>query len=245
MKFAVVSRLQRFWNQFSAREQRQLTVAFLVIVSASTLILGFLQVRHLLNRPFYYFTQVDVNSYIQPPTEEEDQLGQVVESQNKDSDEDGLSDYEELYVYSTSPYIGDTDSDGFTDKQEVESSHNPNCPASENCLGGTTEAASELDSAILTDPDDLRVALMNYGYSQEQVAAMSDEQLRAAYVAIITSEQPIAEPSQADQLRSAILQAGIVDEETLNNLSDEEIVQIYNETIGGGGATPETSSTVP
>lgn len=245
MKFAVVSRLQRFWNQFSAREQRQLTVAFLVIVAASTLILGFLQVRHLLNRPFYYFTQVDVNSYIQPLSEEEEQLSQVVGSQNTDSDEDGLSDYEELYVYSTSPYIGDSDSDGFSDKQEVDSNHNPNCPASENCLGGTTETASELDSAILTNPDDLRVALMNYGYSQEEVTAMSDEQLRAAYVAIITSEQPIAEPSQADQLRSAILQAGIVDEDTLNTLSDEEIIQIYSETIGGESGAAEGSAPAP
>lgn len=245
MKFAVVSRLQRFWNQFSAREQQQLTVAFLVIISVSTLILGFLQVRHLLNRPFYYFTQVDVNSYVQPFTEEEEQLSQVVESQNKDTDEDGLNDYEELYVYSSSPYIADTDSDGFSDKQEVDSNHNPNCPASENCLGGTTEGASELDSAILTNPDDLRVALMNYGYSQEQVAAMSDEQLRAAYVAIITSEQPIAEPSQADQLRSAILQAGIVDEETLNTLSDEEIIRIYSETIGGEAGAAEGSAPAP
>lgn len=36
-----------------------------------------------------------------------------------DSDEDGLSDYEELYVYETNPHDADTDGDGYDDKEEV------------------------------------------------------------------------------------------------------------------------------
>ena len=36
---------------------------------------------------------------------------------NKDTDKDGLSDYDELNFYKTSPYLEDSDSDGFSDKE--------------------------------------------------------------------------------------------------------------------------------
>ncbi len=42
-----------------------------------------------------------------------------------DSDGDGLSDYDELFTYYTNPYGADTDSDGFSDKYEVDNSLDP------------------------------------------------------------------------------------------------------------------------
>ncbi|MFA6171912.1 MAG: CAP domain-containing protein [Patescibacteria group bacterium] len=44
---------------------------------------------------------------------------------NKDSDNDGLGDYEELYVYGTDPNNPDTDGDGITDGDEVRMGLNP------------------------------------------------------------------------------------------------------------------------
>ena len=38
---------------------------------------------------------------------------------NPDSDGDGLSDYEELYVYQTNPLLADSDGDGVSDEEEV------------------------------------------------------------------------------------------------------------------------------
>jgi len=52
----------------------------------------------------------------------------AVEAQNelaKDSDNDGLSDYDELFVYKTDPYNPDTDGDGFLDGDEVTNGFNP------------------------------------------------------------------------------------------------------------------------
>src|SRR3989338_3721014 len=51
----------------------------------------------------------------------------------KDTDRDGLSDYNEFYLYQTSPYLDDTDSDGVGDKQEVDTGGDPNCPAGQDC----------------------------------------------------------------------------------------------------------------
>ena len=52
----------------------------------------------------------------------------------KDTDKDGLNDYDELNIYNTSPYLEDSDSDGFSDKQEIDSENDPNCPVGRDCF---------------------------------------------------------------------------------------------------------------
>lgn len=42
-----------------------------------------------------------------------------------DTDNDGLSDYEELKIYLTSPLIADTDDDGYLDGAEIKSGYDP------------------------------------------------------------------------------------------------------------------------
>lgn len=47
----------------------------------------------------------------------------ITEEKNKlkniDSDNDGISDYDEIYIYKTNPNITDSDNDGLTDKEEI------------------------------------------------------------------------------------------------------------------------------
>lgn len=45
---------------------------------------------------------------------------------NLDSDNDGLSDYDETEIYNTNPLLPDTDSDGYLDGAEVKNGYNPN-----------------------------------------------------------------------------------------------------------------------
>lgn len=49
---------------------------------------------------------------------------QIIESQNKDTDNDGLKDWEEE-LYKTDPNNPDTDGDGYPDGEEINSGHNP------------------------------------------------------------------------------------------------------------------------
>jgi len=52
--------------------------------------------------------------------------GESNNPKNKDSDKDGLNDYEEIYVYKTNINSVDSDKDGFTDGEEVKYGYNPN-----------------------------------------------------------------------------------------------------------------------
>lgn len=63
-----------------------------------------------------------IDSDIVATTSEENLIIEEGEENNLetiDSDEDGLSDYDEIYIYGTNPYIIDTDGDGLSDYNEV------------------------------------------------------------------------------------------------------------------------------
>ena len=55
--------------------------------------------------------------------EENKNLDDIVK---KDSDNDGLSDSDELNIYHTDIYNMDTDGDGYNDGDEVKAGYNPN-----------------------------------------------------------------------------------------------------------------------
>ncbi len=136
------------------------------------------------------------------------------ELKKKDTDFDGLMDYDELYIYKTSPYLKDSDSDGVDDKTEVFSNNDPNCPEGATCgvvreqedepieeVVAETIAQDPLAGAAQTDAglvdvtspdeikqlldqiplDDIRSALVSSGLPQDQVAKISDADLRGLY----------------------------------------------------------------
>lgn len=61
-----------------------------------------------------------------------------VNDPNKDSDEDGLKDWQEYQTYLTDPCQTDTDGDGYLDGEEVASGYDPAKKAPEDELPGTT-----------------------------------------------------------------------------------------------------------
>lgn len=64
------------------------------------------------------------------PEDKDDEKGKDVSLKLIDSDEDGVSDYDEIYLYNSDPKSSDTDGDGYTDGEEVKSGHSPTIPAS-------------------------------------------------------------------------------------------------------------------
>lgn len=122
----------------------------------------------------------------------------------RDTDSDGLSDYDEIYTYKTSPYLEDTDSDGIFDRIEVEQGTDPNCPQGQNCSAAapaatvdqntptlnqiSTGTESGIDNAALQnavngqiDATTLRKLLLSGGASKDELDKISDADLMKSY----------------------------------------------------------------
>lgn len=73
----------------------------------------------------------ELNAAVEPTTTGEMEANVVAENPvpeanpNLDSDQDGLTDAEELNIYQTNPLQADSDSDGYTDGDEVRAGYNP------------------------------------------------------------------------------------------------------------------------
>jgi len=146
----------------------------------------------------------------------------------RDTDSDGLSDYDELYVFRTSPYIADTDSDGIDDKTEAYGGTNPNCPEGKTCSGtadasGTSTAASDLVGTLSSTG--LTRDLSQYDFKSE-----ADVQ---AFVKSIT----------VDEIRKALANAG-VPAERLDAITDEQLKTLFEQTLSSASQNGELDALV-
>ena len=57
----------------------------------------------------------------------------AIQNDGKDTDGDGISDYDEVNIFGTSMYLKDSDGDGITDDQEIKNGTDPNCAEGTNC----------------------------------------------------------------------------------------------------------------
>jgi hypothetical protein len=136
----------------------------------------------------------NVNSQFLSLLENTNASAQLEGLKDQDTDQDGLTDFEELYVYKTSPYIADSDSDDLNDKLEIEQGSDPNCPKGTDC-GRTTNGNTNTNSAgtntnttatTTVDPnnmtaDQLRELLRNAGASDTDLQQIDDATLMATY----------------------------------------------------------------
>ena len=108
-------------------QERKRLVIYLSLFSILSLGFGFFYIRYNLRAPFEEFAASRTLSL------EKTRLEKLVALKSSDTDGDGLWDYDELYQYNTSPYLADSDSDGYNDKEEIESGNDPNCLAGQIC----------------------------------------------------------------------------------------------------------------
>ncbi len=117
------------------------------------------------------------------------------EAKRKDTDGDGLSDWDEANLYQTSAYLADTDSDGDPDNIEIANQTDPNCPKGQVCVQAISAGQSGGDAsgmeggvigqdpAIVPDrnPASIRLFLRSQGVSETDLAGYSDQDLLDAY----------------------------------------------------------------
>lgn len=222
-------------------KEQKVAFVLLVFLGLGGLVLGYFSFGANIRRPFdiQLAKSADEEPYLTLTEREEKEKE---DQKTRDTDSDGLTDYDELYVFRTSPYITDTDSDGIDDKAEVYAGNNPNCPEGKTCGGtsgdtsGTSSAASDLVGSLSGSPfardlsqydfqseediqafvksitvDEIRKALANAGVAQEQLDAITDEQLQALFEQTISSA---SESGELDALLGAMEQQTGVTTET-------------------------------
>ena len=193
-------------------QEQKVAFALLAFLGLGGLIFGFRSFGANLNRPIQqqivdHFTGEEYLSAEQKLTKQR-------ENQRKlDTDIDGLSDYDELYVYRSSPYLQDTDSDGLDDRTEVFAAQDPNCPEGKTC--GPEQQGEDVASKSQTDLEGLL-----------KVFEDSDAAIKAGSVPLNSKEdiEGYFQGISVDQLRQALLRTGIpqsqldlIDDETLQN----------------------------
>jgi len=188
------------YGDFSRRQKT--AVIFLAVLSLAVVAAWLIQINHQIRQPF------------KSPSHKVQNSAADLDLALIDSDGDGLSDYDELYIYKTSPYLEDTDGDGINDYDEVSLGTNPNCPEGKNCYAG--------EDLIIREEVSSSELLLSPGIENLETGELSGS------TAIINSSQVTPEI-----LRQVLLESGY-DRETLNQISDDDLMASYQEALRAG-----------
>ena len=227
-----------FADQRSAKEKT--AMAAVLVVSFLAVILGVTQLAQAVKRPIADLMSLQDASNINAQNDAVANL----EQQLKDTDGDGLTDYNELNIYKTSPYLSDSDSDGISDKAEIDAGHDPNCAGRDNCFrtditqstGATasTEQPGQLNIQALlsgqSDPQTIRNLLSQQGFPKETLDKISDEQLLLTYRQALTNQNPVDSVSSSQTAQSSgsidFNQINVKSLTDLKNLTGAQIRQL-------------------
>lgn len=175
-----------------------------------------------------------------------DQLSEeelIADLKDKDTDQDGLNDYQEIYQFRTSIFLADSDSDGFTDLEEANTGNDPLCPTGEDCnllklITPTTKLSDVIEEVILDPNVTLQQAALNQfrkfllanGLNQEEVDDLTDDDLITIFTAWeeanqIEDEANLAEASP-EEVREFLLSQPEANVQVINDLTEQELIDI-------------------
>ncbi len=181
------------------KEFQQRKEVFTWVLVFGVLILGFSvwQTGHILKSPFEKKSTNSSSARNSTATTNEISAATLDSLKTKDTDNDGVSDYNELYVYQTSPYLSDSDGDGLNDRTEIDGNTDPNCPKDKTCsrqVLNTNSAAAASTNDLLTDGSDLtseqlRSVLRDSGVSESELSQVDDATLMQWYQQALAEQE--------------------------------------------------------
>jgi hypothetical protein len=191
----------------------------LALLGFGTLLFGFISLANNIKSPFFTAPETQVTTTNNSTGESTLSAAEIVALKNTDTDGDGLSDYDETYTYKTSPYLADTDSDGYSDKQEIDSGHDPLCPTGRDCRA--LEQTADNNQNVITPLPGM-----------EDLNTEPTPPNETATSTALTEEQK----NQLKQLtpaevRQLLLESGKMTADQLEQISDEQLMQIFLESL--------------
>ena len=185
-----------------------LPLFFLSVLCLFVLALGFFQIRGAIYGPFGGFKKSSAEQET-ALTQEEIFSFLLEQAKQEDTDEDGLFDYDEIYLYNTSPYIQDSDSDAFTDKEEIDAGSDP------------LDANSTPYRIISDSPKD--------DFWEEPIDSNLDS--------LSANNQEQAEFS-IDYIKTFLIEQAGMSKEIVDSIDDNTLKKLYNDTKEETGISP-------
>ncbi len=205
-----------------SREQR-VGVFLLAIFALLVVGLGLLQMRNTIYKQFVIRIpeSTDASSLLERSD---------VVLQQRDTDRDGLSDFDEQQFYGTSIYLPDTDSDGIKDRAEVDAGTDPTCPEGQDCGVSVAPANNTSASSPLLDTSDSLEALTNLNdVIAQQVQSTSTSTPPASPTPSQEAETLELLTNDPELLREALAGSGVIAPEILAGFDNETLLQLANE----------------
>ncbi len=158
----------------------------------------------------------------------------------KDTDADGLNDYQEVYTYNTSPYLRDTDSDGIPDGTEISQGKDPNCAEGETCRGvrlltPDTKLSDIFPQFSPTDSSlkdktllEFRQILIDSGLDANTVASFTDDFLLLVLQSVIEAEDTGTVDLQSldeQEIRQFMIDVGLQPDE-VNKIPPDQLKEL-------------------
>lgn len=237
---------------------------FVSVLGVTALILGGIQLQRTVQNPF---SAVPKQSTTQKPEEVA-----LLELQAKDTDGDGITDYDELYSFNTSPYIADSDSDAVNDRDEVNRGTDPNCPEGKTCgvltnantpanVNAATNAGATNTAGATGNPTaaQIREALLASGVSKTDLDAIDDATLLTSYQSALSEEETTNAnaasvnstananvPTDLENLTAPqirqLLISNGVDAATLSSYDDATLIAVYQQALKEESSTTNANT---
>lgn len=229
------------------------TLIGFILFAVFILVFGYFNIKNKIEGPFRV---VQNNAGI---TEED--VHRVLAA--KDTDNDGLSDEEEIFTHYTSIYLADSDSDGYNDKEEINAGSNPldaaSTPLNKNVVSKQEVFIPQQNQTLSIG--EIRTLLVKMGVPQETIDQVDDATLRKIYDETIqetgvnpsnysledlgqvnvnqlktdSASQTNQDISNLDivQIRQLLLSAG-ANADVLSSIDDKTLRQIFIEAMTQG-----------
>ncbi len=211
-------------NNNSMDKNRKIALIVLSVFSVSIIVIWSLNFKNSLRDPFSYKGDLIVNNTNNQNNCADgncatgEMTSDNLELKNIDTDGDGINDWDELFVYGTSPYLEDTDGDTLSDYEEIfVYKTNVNCPEGQNCSNSLSQ--SEVQN---TEPSDDFYNFLN------SLETSVDQDINST-----SSNSSLSENSEnldAQSLRQILIQSGI-EEGDLQQISDDDLLKLYQEVL--------------
>lgn len=216
-----------------------------LVIGLTTFVFAYLQIRRSIFLPFVRRTDVAFKSSDELDAE------RLALLKSTDTDKDGLSDYDELYVFRTSPFLADSDSDGIPDGVEVANGTDPNCPEGKICRQPSIDAANSPavgSPAAAGAPPNAALG----GSDGTKVSASQAERAAKAIIetfgdpTTLTKEKVAAKIGSmtSAELRAFLVELGI-SEDALGKADDATLRKLLQDTLIEVAASSRGSADAP